>query len=138
MDANEISLKKFFRENDIIIIPVYQRNYDWRKYNCLQLWKDLEKIIENSKSHFLGTLVCQAKSDEEYIIIDGQQRITSVILIARAICALTNDKDLKEDIISTLIKRSTGKMKNQCKLRPTEFDRDVFIKLMDENFSEII
>lgn len=139
MEAQEIYLSRFIGDNVTIVIPVYQRNYNWRKNNCERLFHDIEKIITSGKHHFLGTFVCQAQQKNyfvEYVIIDGQQRITSVILMARAICELTDDKDLKEDIISTWIRHSTGKMKNKCKLQPTEFDSDVFTKLMDENFSE--
>lgn len=53
------------------IIPVYQRNYDWKLDNCKQLYNDLVKIIKNNRfSHFFGSLVSyNSGSDEEYLII---------------------------------------------------------------------
>ena len=63
-------------------IPVYQRNYDWKKNSCLTLFNDIIDAYKNSRSHFLGSIV-QVQQDEDngikrFIIIDGQQRMTSV------------------------------------------------------------
>ena len=67
------------------VIPVYQRNYDWKVENCKQLFDDLVKVVRNKRrSHFFGSIV-SAHSDEsryeEYIVIDGQQRLTTVSLL---------------------------------------------------------
>ena len=64
------------------VIPVYQRNYDWKIENCKQLFDDLIKVVRNKrKSHFFGSIV-SVHSDEarydEYLVIDGQQRLTTV------------------------------------------------------------
>ena len=68
----------------LFVIPVYQRNYDWKTENCKQLYDDLVKIIKgHRKSHFFGSLVSVYNPDghnEEFLIIDGQQRLTSVLL----------------------------------------------------------
>ena len=76
----------------------------------------------------------------EYIIIDGQQRIASIILLAKALYDLTDDEDLREDIRSKFIRHTTGRgLRNKCRLRPTEYDRDTFDKLMsDAAFAEKI
>ena len=67
------------------VIPVYQRNYDWKMENCKQLFDDLVKIIRNGrKSHFFGSIVSVYNPDgrnSEYLIIDGQQRLTTVSLL---------------------------------------------------------
>lgn len=71
------------------IIPVYQRNYDWKMEHCKQLYDDLVKIIrQNRKSHFFGSIVSvQSESGtmEEFLIIDGQQRLTTISLLLLAI-----------------------------------------------------
>ena len=60
------------------IIPVYQRNYDWKIENCKQLYDDLIKVIRhNRKSHFFGSVVSVYNPDgkySEFLVIDGQQR----------------------------------------------------------------
>ena len=134
-------IDEFISDKRTLVIPVYQRNYDWKTTNCEQLFNDLTRIVENGKDHFIGTFVYQHKPSagifQEFIIIDGQQRITSIILFAKAIYDLTDDEDLKEDIHATFIKHGKGELKGKCKLRPTEYDRSTFEKLMtDDVFDE--
>ena len=66
------------------VIPVYQRNYDWKLENCKQLYNDLVKLIKNHRtSHFFGSIVSVYDFEgvnEEYLIIDGQQRLTTISL----------------------------------------------------------
>lgn len=104
-------------------------------------FNDLANIVDTGKEHFIGTFVYQEKPTadifKDYIIIDGQQRITSIILLAKAIYDLTDEEDLKEDIRATFIKHDKGTLKGKCKLRPNEYDRDTFDKLMsDDAFNE--
>ena len=134
-------INDFISDKKTHVIPVYQRNYDWKVENCAQLFNDLTYIAKNDNDHFIGTFVYQHKPAagifQEFIIIDGQQRITSIILFAKAIYDLTDDEDLKEEIYSTFIKHSRGELKGKCKLRPTEYDRATFEKLMvDDAFDE--
>lgn len=70
-------------------IPIYQRNYNWNtKDQCQQLWDDLVFINnENKRSHFFGSIVTASDptGDETKIIIDGQQRLTTISLLLAAI-----------------------------------------------------
>ena len=142
MQAGKDTFKKFISGEVTLVIPVYQRNYDWKVANCKQLLNDMIGIVTNRKPHFIGTFVYQFDSaggaPQEYVIIDGQQRITSIILFAKALYDLTDDADLKEDIRSNFIRHATGRgLRNKCRLRPTEYDRDTFEKLMsDDGFDE--
>lgn len=55
------------------IIPVYQRNYDWKRENCKQLFDDLVSVIKERKpTHFFGSIVSYAHSRDEVVLIDGQ------------------------------------------------------------------
>ncbi|KAF5431167.1 hypothetical protein C5S35_18360 [Candidatus Methanophagaceae archaeon] len=65
------------------VIPVYQRDYTWTKVNCQKLWEDLVDLNNNNNrnNHFLGTLVTISKGFEEYTVIDGQQRLTTVSIL---------------------------------------------------------
>ena len=89
MEVQEIGLDVFIGGKKArFVIPVYQRNYDWKKSNCEKLFADINNIIETGNPHFLGTIVCQStdrKNYQDYIIIDGQQRITSIILLAKVL-----------------------------------------------------
>ena len=59
MKGSEISLMKFMEgSSKIFVIPVYQRNYDWKIANCKQLFDDLEKVVKHHrKNHFFGSIV---------------------------------------------------------------------------------
>lgn len=90
MKANENNILRLISGPDKkFIIPVYQRPYSWKKKNCEQLLKDLKDVYERKhKSHFFGSLVYVSENSgscEEFVIIDGQQRITTVSLLLLAV-----------------------------------------------------
>lgn len=140
MQASVMRIDEFISDKRTLVIPVYQRNYDWLKANCERLFDDVELIARDGKDHFIGTFVYQYKPAagifQEFVIIDGQQRITSITLFAKALFDLADDDGLKEDIHATFIKHGKGELKGKCKLRPTEYDRAVFDKLMVDDFDE--
>lgn len=82
------------------VIPVYQREYDWKINNCSQLYEDLKKIInDNRSSHFFGSIVSQVVPDGskiEFHIIDGQQGLTTVTLLLLAISNLVKEGKVKQ------------------------------------------
>lgn len=73
-------------------VPIYQRDYFWDKDDWEDLWNDIEEI-PNDKTHYLGYLVLQKnqEGDESYWIIDGQQRLTTLSILALAVTALFNE-----------------------------------------------
>ena len=92
MDAHKLwMLRDFIGTNKVLFkIPVYQRNYDWAESNCDRLLDDIYDIINSGEKHFLGTIVFMAAKNggfalQEYIIIDGQQRLTTMMLILKAL-----------------------------------------------------
>ena len=75
MKGDAQPLIKFFDGSDKrFIIPLYQRNYDWKEENCEQLFQDLLKMHHSDrKSHFFGSIVSSIQSGtEDRFIIDGQ------------------------------------------------------------------
>lgn len=128
-------------------IPVYQRNYDWKKDNCLILFNDVISSYEEERSHFLGTIV-QVQQDEEggikkYIIIDGQQRMTTVYLLLKALYDSTKDEVDKEDLRKILFnsnsetKKLAKEDKLKLKLKPIKSDNKEFLLLMDDDFDDM-
>lgn len=73
------------------VIPVYQRNYDWKREQCKRLFDDLEAVVhEGRPSHFFGSIV--SKSDmERRLLIDGQQRVTTTFILLAALCKQVED-----------------------------------------------
>ncbi len=95
MKAKESTINDFFAlTGTIFSIPVYQRNYTWEEENCEKLLQDIVGISQNKKTHFMGsiTYILHWIDDEkslrqlqEFVIIDGQQRITTIMLLLKAI-----------------------------------------------------
>lgn len=84
-----ISLNTIIGNGKSYQVPVFQRDYSWDKEDWDDLWNDIEEI-PNDKTHYLGYLVFQQIQDEEesYWVIDGQQRLTTLSLLALAVTAL--------------------------------------------------
>lgn len=81
-------------------VPVFQRNYDWTQKQCKRLFDDLEKmLLNNTSNHFFGSIVSLEGERDERVLIDGQQRITTVYLlflaIANALEATGDEKDAR-------------------------------------------
>ena len=82
MRANQVNLNRFIAQTDTqFVIPVYQRNYDWKKQQCRQLLDDIISVGEDKKrsAHFIGSIVYihddvySSSGIRELIVIDGQQ-----------------------------------------------------------------
>lgn len=86
MEGNVRYISEYLRGATKLIIPVYQRNYDWKKENCKRLIDDLILLHEDGKqTHFFGSVVVKPGDySQEIIIIDGQQRITTISLLILA------------------------------------------------------
>ncbi|TDR16747.1 DUF262 domain-containing protein [Marinicella litoralis] len=89
VSVQQISLKDLFKSN-FFSIPEYQRGYSWGKAQRTALWEDIVSLLdfrqEESYKHYMGTIVA-VKGDEfcHYEIVDGQQRITSLLLLINTI-----------------------------------------------------
>lgn len=146
MEARQISISEFLSSSKTrFIIPVYQRNYDWKEKNCLQLFNDIKEASEseNIKSHFMGSVVYISNSDtdsidlKEYVIIDGQQRLTTITLFLKALYDLLEDEDLKEEIKEEYLINKRLDEKNKIKLKPIKKDDEAFVKLLKNDFDAI-
>ena len=146
MEARQISIEDFLSSNKTrFIIPVYQRNYDWKEKNCLQLFEDIRNIGLHGerKSHFMGSIVYVSNSDtdsidlKEYVIIDGQQRLTTSTLFLKALYDVIDDEDLKDEILESFLINKRLDEKNKLKLKPIKKDDDVFKKLLKNDFDTI-
>ena len=124
-------------------IPVYQRNYDWKKLQCLTLFKDIEAIAisENRSSHFMGTIVyVEGESNatfRAFTVIDGQQRLTTIMILLKAIVDSIDDIDLKEDIFESYLINRRCPEKLRIKLRPMKEDAVNFQRLIDGRIDDM-
>ena len=94
MDCNKSYIKEFLtKDNTYFVIPVYQRNLCWEQAQCRKLFDDVYTCMRTGKKHFLGTICYKAEDNgATNIIIDGQQRLTTITLLLQAL------KDLGEDV----------------------------------------
>lgn len=89
LNASKKTISEFFgkMQGRKFIIPEYQRAYEWNEEMCERLWSDIEYFAHNrneNEPYFLGTIVSYSNDDNNLEIIDGQQRITSLMLLMRA------------------------------------------------------
>jgi uncharacterized protein with ParB-like and HNH nuclease domain len=125
------------------IIPVYQRNYDWKTENCKQLYDDLIKVIKNNRrSHFFGSLVSvynPSGRNTEFLVIDGQQRLTTVSLLFLAMYNLMKndvvkpeDESLPKQLYEDFLVDKYQPEEKRIKLKPVKNDQRAFGKLFSD------
>ena len=126
-------------------IPVYQRNYDWSEDHCKRLFDDIERIINGkTQKHFLGSMVYISSNNNiegllhNYVIIDGQQRLTTIMLLLKALSERSktlDDNNTFNDINDILYNRNTEAFK--LKLKAAISDDKNFSALLEDRLSEI-
>ena len=125
------------------IIPVYQRNYDWGASQCRQLFSDLIDIVKYDRpSHFFGCIVRSISKGgraDEFLVIDGQQRMTTVCLIFLAIYwnlkrgnIEADDSKLAEKIFKKFLVDEYETTEKKVRLKLNKEDRAAFDYLVDE------
>lgn len=144
MNGQAKLLVKYLDGSDTrFIIPVYQRNYDWKIENCKQLYDDLKKVNkEGRESHFFGSIVSVVNTkgtSDEKLIIDGQQRITTVSLLLLALVNLLKEGsltdargNLSEKIENKYLVDEFQPEEKKVKLKPIKDDQEAFLKLFDD------
>lgn len=145
MDAKKIwMLQDFIASNRILFrIPVYQRNYDWSEANCNRLLDDIKTITETGKKHFIGTIVYMLANEggvtlREYTIIDGQQRLTTITLMLKALADLASEmQDPTAPELLSFIHNSYCEEQYKIKLKPIKSDNDQFMSLLAGKFDEM-
>ncbi|PPE05660.1 DUF262 domain-containing protein [Mesoplasma corruscae] len=103
MEANKQHIRNnILEQSEKYLVPVFQRNYSWQKKQCDTLLNDIIEAGIKNKEHYLGNFVLDRKSNNktfinENIIIDGQQRITTIFLLMKVLRDLsTNDIEIKQ------------------------------------------
>ena len=88
MKAQDLPLTQLLQGAKQFIIPIFQRTYSWGQYQCQQLWDDIIRVggSPDLNSHFIGSAVYIPEEDtsaaiSRWLVIDGQQRITTIALL---------------------------------------------------------
>ncbi|MFI6481276.1 DUF262 domain-containing protein [Nonomuraea sp. NPDC050663] len=145
MKANETTLRKLIQGDQQLLVPLYQRHYTWERRQLGQLWSDIINQVdivaqgkENAPSHFLGSVVLApgpelAPSRSQWIVVDGQQRLTTLML---ALCALRDhmvaeDPEARERINELHLINRWQRGELRYRLLPTQADRAAFKACVD-------
>ena len=112
MTGDSKKIQKVFHNTDHFIVPIYQRRYSWKKAQCERLFDDIEKACREERKHFIGCIISihDGGRDSDYIVIDGQQRTTTISLILKAAydlltCGLltSSDPHIADKILKTFL-----------------------------------
>lgn len=135
------------KKEDSFSIPVYQRDYSWRKDQCRQFYDDLISMIINHRpNHFFGSIVDAENpigKKHEYIIIDGQQRITTISLLILAFRSVIKKDGLRivntdKDKLLRKIDRHLYNDDDEIKLNPAPNCKNAYVALFSEYEDEFI
>ena len=148
MKANELQITNFLQAPNVqFVIPVYQRNYDWTNSECKQLMNDIIEVeSEQRGTHFIGSIVFihegtySTSEVKELVIIDGQQRLTTINILYVALYRFAKDNDLQSDAERIynmfLTNQYVQKETNKLKLKQTDTNSVAFKAIMNGRENE--
>ncbi len=143
MKAQEEKLKKLLKQENRYLIPLWQRRYAWDKAQWKVVWEDLEDSVNAQASkagpqiHFFGAMILSTSDNakqhvgdpDEVIVIDGQQRLTTCLILLAAIRdALGSNGDIN---FKTYLRNDDAKNGLPYKLIPQEGDQEMFFNILD-------
>jgi uncharacterized protein with ParB-like and HNH nuclease domain len=135
MQASETKLQQIIEGTKQYVVPLFQRPYSWKKSEWLVLWNDIVELCttDNPRPHFMGSIVTMPTTSvpegvTKYLLIDGQQRLTTVFIL---LCALRDfakqsEEELAAEIDNTILVNPYKRGLDYYKLQPTQLDREAF------------
>ncbi len=141
MEADKNTLLNFIKDNqkNQLVIPIYQRVYSWEKEQCKQLWDDIIKIGGDDKmdGHFIGSILYVldriTHSNNALLIIDGQQRLTTITLLLTALRNHLSDEVKRKEIEDHYLINSDKDGDKKFRLILSESDKDTLLSLIDKD-----
>lgn len=144
MKASEAHLLRFLQQSSQFLVPIYQRSYSWTIKECEKLWDDILRVgLDGSiPSHFLGSIVYvedglyNVSMGAPLLVIDGQQRLTSVSLLLAALSECLGDHSTVEGFSAKQVRdeylvdpRKSGE--RRFKLLLSKADRESYLSLIE-------
>jgi uncharacterized protein with ParB-like and HNH nuclease domain/predicted transport protein len=143
MKATEARLLDFLKRSPQFVIPIYQRTYSWTESECRQLWDDILRTGSNDAiaAHFVGSIVYiekglyQVSSQSPLLVIDGQQRLTTITLLIAALAKALGDAEPLDDFSSEKLRgyyllNPLEKEERRYKLILSQTDKDSLIAIV--------
>jgi len=144
MKAGEIKFLPFIDGKKHFIIPIYQRTYSWTHEQCQQLWDDIVQVAASRQvdGHFIGSIVYTEIGQrivgdiEQFMVIDGQQRLTTLSLLLVALAKAfvesgTFQAIMHENIYESYLTNKFGSGEERYKLLLTQSDKDTLKDIID-------
>jgi uncharacterized protein with ParB-like and HNH nuclease domain len=141
MQASETKLQQIIEGTKQYVVPLFQRVYSWEKSEWKRLWDDIIELYEMDipRNHFIGSIVTMPtisvpEGVGKYLLIDGQQRLTTIFILLAAIRNVAKDleeTELAEKINNTILLNPYEKGWDRYKLQPTQSDRNSFHQIID-------
>lgn len=143
MKAQDLQLTQLLEGSKQFVIPIFQRTYSWDEENCRQLWDDIVRVGKNAElnTHFIGSAVYIPETNVDaaiprWLVIDGQQRITTVSLILLALKKRLEEDDIDEPISAAqledyYLRNRYGKKDDAYRLLLTQTDKESLKRLVD-------
>lgn len=130
------------KDRRVFKVPVYQRNYDWSNIHCEKLYQDIMTATKRNHKHFMGTVVyivgLGGSTLNEVLIIDGQQRITSLYILLKALYdAAKGVSDEIADELEKVMFNSDCDEKYKLKLKPVKTDNEQLLLLIKDNIDDM-
>jgi uncharacterized protein with ParB-like and HNH nuclease domain len=145
MQASETKLQQIIEGTKQYIVPLFQRAYSWKKPEWQVLWNDILELctIDNPRPHFMGSIVTMPtvsipEGVSKYLLIDGQQRLTTIFILLSALrdkAEQFGEIEIAAKIDNTILVNPYEKGLDYFKLQPTQLDRDPFHKIINKNSS---
>jgi len=112
MKANETNLLDFLKKSPQFVIPIYQRTYSWTEKECRQLWDDIIRTgtADRISVHFVGSIVYIDEADgtatawKPMLVIDGQQRLTTITLLIAALSQVIGETELIDGFSAEMLR----------------------------------
>ena len=145
MKANRMWLFSDVLEKNkrVFKVPVYQRNYDWSNIECEKLYQDIINAFDKDCQHFTGTLVYiddvnGGSGLNEVLIIDGQQRITTIYILLKALYDASKGVliSVENEIADVIFNRHCDE-KYKVKLKPVKTDNEQLTYLVKDKIDEM-
>lgn len=145
MKASENKLMDFLKKSPQFIIPIYQRSYNWTERECRQLWDDIIRTGKNDtvSAHFIGSIVYvetglfSVSSWSPLLVIDGQQRLTTITLLIEALARALGDSEPLDGFSSRKLREyymlnPLEKGERRYKLLLSQTDKNSLLALLDQ------
>ena len=146
MQAKETKIQDIIKGTKQYVIPLFQRTYSWTKEEWDMLWRDLVDLCEaeNPRTHFIGSIVTMPtvsvpEGVSKYLLIDGQQRLTTIFILLTLLrdkAKELHNEEFANEIHHTLLVNPYKRGNDFFKIMPTQIDREAYKNLIDGNLNK--